>query len=445
MKRLFSVVLLLFSLHVALSVRFYTEENQLCITECAKNGESYYWCNTDDGWGYCSIQENVDHRGRPCRDDHSCSKHGANDYSWCYVDSANNWGYCGTQSENLKLIASNGYYCTNECQQSDFSNGKYYWCNTTMEGWDYCSPEEGLDYSGQKCRPDHSCDKHGQDYYWCYIDGEDNWGYCGIEGESKHLTERGYYCATECEMNGEDYYWCRHYDGWGYCSLTENSDSHGRACRADSDCAKHDGTWYTWCRGNEENDWDYCGQISRDSSFEIASPSVKLKQKVLYYEYDKINCVLTEWIFIENKGIRQNFFKKYEKSAYELIDNWKVREISSKSAQGRYSQNKLVRIDLQGKFNDENNICFANIQIQMNIPRPKGKSTTIATVLLEMGEDFPLEHIRRAFMSSLKEKGSIKLRKKKYYKDQKTSKCKGLIKYGDSKKCSSKKDKKKGK
>jgi hypothetical protein len=75
------------------------------------------------------------------------------------------------------------------------------------------------------------------------VDSNNNWGYCSIDGDSKYLTEKGYYCATECEMNGEDYFWCGHHGGWGYCSRTENSDSHGRACRTDHDCARHDGTY----------------------------------------------------------------------------------------------------------------------------------------------------------------------------------------------------------
>ena len=64
MRKLVFVVVLLFYLDVGLSVRFYTEVNDLCVTECAQNGESYYWCYTDGGWGFCSTLENVDYRDR---------------------------------------------------------------------------------------------------------------------------------------------------------------------------------------------------------------------------------------------------------------------------------------------------------------------------------------------------------------------------------------------
>ena len=109
--------------------------------------------------------------------------------------------------------------------------------------------------------------------------------------------------------------------------------------------------------------------------------------------------------------------------------------IPSNAKARKYLIDTLVRIDLQGLFNDDNNICFANLQIQMNIKRKPGQSTTLATVLLEAGEKFPFKYIRKAFLHSFEMKGSIKLQKKKYTK---SSKCKKLIKYGDSKKCSSK-------
>ena len=432
MRKLVFVVVLLFYLDVALSVRFYTEVNDLCVTECAQNGESYHWCYTDGGWGFCSTQANVDYRGRACRNDHPCSKHDAIDYSWCYVDSVDNWGYCGTHGENLKVIASNGYYCTNECRQSESPNGKYYWCNTTMMGWDYCSPKEGLDYSGKECRPDHFCDKHGQDFYWCYVDSENNWGYCSIEGESKHLTERGYYCTTECEMNGENYFWCRHNEGWGYCSLTENSDSHGRACRADHDCGKHDGTSYTWCKRNEENEWDYCGQISADDLLETTSPDAMLQQTVIDSVVDETNCILTEWIFSENKGINKNVFKRYINAAKELVLKWNVQEIPRYAGRSKYYKNKDVRIDMEGTYGPDN-LRFANIQIQMNIKRKSGKSTTIANVLLQAGVNFPVEYIQKALLLSLDMQGVITLQKRTYAKDKKP-KCKWPKKYGGSKK-----------
>ena len=41
-----------------------------------------------------------------------------------------------------------------------------------------------------------------------------------------------------------------------------------------------------------------------------------------------------------------------------------------------------ARIDLQGLFN-QNNMRFANIQIQMNVPRVPGESTTIAVASRE--------------------------------------------------------------
>ena len=55
------------------------------------------------------------------------------------------------------------------------------------------------------------------------------------------------------------------------------------------------------------------------------------------------------------------------------------------------------------------------IQIQMNIPRTKkNKSTTIAFVMLQAGENFPVEYIQKALFLSLDMKGTIILQKRKF-------------------------------
>ena len=79
----------------------------------------------------------------------------------------------------------------------------------------------------------------------------------------------------------------------------------------------------------------------------------------------------------------------------------------------KINKNELVRIDLQKMYN-ESKVCLANIQIQMNVPRVPGESTTIAMIQLQAGEDFPTRYIRRALHESLNRERTIKLQKKEY-------------------------------
>ena len=137
-------------------------------------------------------------------------------------------------------------------------------------------------------------------------------------------------------MNGENYFWCRHNEGWGYCSLTENSDSHGRACHADNDCGKHDGTSYTWCKRNEENEWDYCGQISTDDSLETTSPDAMLQQTVIDSVVDETNCIIIEWMFSEE--LIKNI---YINAGKELILEWDVQEIPRYAGTKNITQIKM--------------------------------------------------------------------------------------------------------
>ena len=105
--------------------------------------------------------------------------------------------------------------------------------------------------------------------------------------------------------------------------------------------------------------------------------------------------------------------RKYINTANELISELDLNEIPDNAQPGTIIRSKDVRIDLQGMFSKENQ-RFANIQIQMNIPRPKkkkNKSTTIALLLLQAGEHFPVEYIHIALRESLERQGAIILRR----------------------------------
>jgi hypothetical protein len=59
------------------------------------------------------------------------------------------------------------------------------------------------------------------------------------------------------------------------------------------------------------------------------------------------------------------FKKKQKKEAKEIIEDSLPTFIEKNSGSGTIVKKKLVRLDLQGQFND-NSIRYANLQIQLN-------------------------------------------------------------------------------
>ncbi|XP_069077271.1 uncharacterized protein [Pleurodeles waltl] len=166
---------------------FDTEKNHFSSTYdllCTEFSQeySYCWCNTWNGWDYCSFKQNSTHDKQRCKSDHTCGKHGKQ-YSWCYTDNGK-WGYCGQvapkagpkeQSKIISHMTSHFAPCLNDCGRA---MGKdYFWCYTA-EGWDYCSPVPQVTTRNQPCHVDFPCSLHGESYYWCYTIGS-TWDYCG--------------------------------------------------------------------------------------------------------------------------------------------------------------------------------------------------------------------------------------------------------------------------
>lgn len=148
---------------------------ELCNDACETRGNDYYWCNTKEGWDYCSLLENRDYKGYTCRDEHSCGKYDES-YYWC-KRKVGSWGYCGKVEPKTMLHLSLTYQsvCIDACMYN--SNKNYYWCHTE-KGWDYCSPAAGVTYRNEPCRSDHPCGTHFEKYTWCWTDS--NWDYCGL-------------------------------------------------------------------------------------------------------------------------------------------------------------------------------------------------------------------------------------------------------------------------
>lgn len=97
-----------------------------------------------------------------------------------------------------------------------------------------------------------------------------------------------------------------------------------------------------------------------------------------------------------------------------LINKWDLTSATGqKRSQVRVTDN--WRIDIQGDFKDSKGLLpkngrWANIQIQKNIQRPGGKSTTAAQVNVQLGQEFTVQEFRDAFNESLsKENGGYKV------------------------------------
>lgn len=411
-----SVFLLLFC--GAFAVRFYTRHDELCVSECVKNGQRYYWCWTGNlawNWNYCSPRKNVDRYGTSCRSNHPCERHGSS-YNWCYIDSNRNWEYCGTQKDNFRVVSRSGYYCIDNCAKSGGTS--YYWCHIDG-GWEYCSPEVGKDYYGRRCDAGSYCSKsQGTSYYWCYVNGGRTWGYCSIEGESKYKTSYGYYCSTEIQYTG-DYFWCRKFNGgWDYTSQVEETDSHGRVCT--NSCAK-DGTSYYWCYYDNSRNWDYCGHQSLDSKDNTqcaSSPSITKRvpptnqcQRVRNV-LDSGNNLEVVWYMENSPGISRTVGTSASTYTYTCANTASASEAIARLqgiGQGASTLVSLdgVRIDRQGTIT-RNGRRYANLQIQVNRQRRNANDrTTIATALIETDEQnnllFTVRYIRDALLRSLRD------------------------------------------
>ena len=90
------------------------------------------------------------------------------------------------------------------------------------------------------------------------------------------------------------------------------------------------------------------------------------------------------------------------------IAQWNLDQIEVRRRPGTLLNVGNVRIDLQGVINQDDTY-FANIQIQLNIQRAPGQSTTIAAILLQAGQNIPVRYIRKALLLSLQEHGTVQL------------------------------------
>ncbi|XP_063065765.1 uncharacterized protein LOC134457718 [Engraulis encrasicolus] len=164
----------------------------------------------------------------------------------------------GSQELVCSLVPEVEEGCTSSCLFKEEARGYrcYYYSSERP-----CSPQYSIiTVSGAKCRSDHTCGTHGQQYYWCYT-GEDSWEYCSPP-LPMGITQRWKYCRSNhnCGWYGESYTWCYtdYNDNWDYCCSMEYNFSalNGKMCKSDHLCDYH-GERYLWCY-TTDGSWEYC-------------------------------------------------------------------------------------------------------------------------------------------------------------------------------------------
>lgn len=293
----------------------------LCYDQCATRGYKYYWCNTRKGWDYCSPRPNVDYHNNPCRATHPCAKNNKN-YYWCYLEKGG-WGFCGLQSPKTSFFRSSSYreLCRDKCEYD--SQKGYYFCYTS-KGWDYCSPWPDVTYKDVSCRDEHSCDLHGENYYWCKT--KDSSDYCGVV--------EGFECQSSQRLRTK----------W---------QVHEHLLRRCKDL------------GNR-----------RQVDFYI-NPGTDIAGNGTQFRND-IETIISRW--------NNTFLTTRRKT---LLSE------------------KNFRIDMQGMVNREEQRYY-NLQIQMNVRRPRGQSTTYSQVLVPKNlTGVPTPYVRNAFLKSYQKSAGV--------------------------------------
>ncbi|XP_053336275.1 uncharacterized protein LOC128508824 [Clarias gariepinus] len=301
--------------------------------------------------------------------------------------------------------------CYDACSMHD---NDYYWCST-RKGWDYCSVWENTDYRGNKCRDDHPCEKHGRDYYWCH-NKAGGWGYCGkVEPKNLLYISSTYQsvCKDECLYDEEHlYYWCYTDKGWDYCSPTVDGTFQNVPCNVDHPCDTH-GEAYTWCRTH--SGWNYCGLI------QSAGYNVTRRQKrqpnnleLICTYSDRHNNRETR-IYAEPNPRDIADGTPWRNEIGNIISRWNNGYLGDQARSELITSDHL-RIDLQGLVNrnnlnrnnqNRNTLRYYNLQIQVNVRRQPGSSTTVAQVLIPQNEDVPDRYVRRAFKESVDHRARV--------------------------------------
>lgn len=294
----------------------------------------------------------------------------------CYTNNYffNRWDEFGPVWNNTNYITSTyGAPCYDQCATRGY---KYYWCHT-RKGWDYCSPRPNVDYQNNPCEATHPCTKHDNSYYWCNLEKGGS-GYCGLQTPKTLFFRSLTYtklCGDNCEYySNKDYYYCYTSEGyWDYCSPWPNVTYRGVPCRDDHSCDLHRKSYY-WCYTDNDNSWDYCGLVEGiECQYSHRLRTKRQVRQDLYQCTDSAN----RWVvtFVRNTvaKIATLVKRKLWKEIQSITSMWSNDLLTDQK--GTLVKTNTFRIDMQGMVPRDNQRYY-NLQIQMNVRRQKGQSTT---------------------------------------------------------------------
>ncbi|KAM3820761.1 uncharacterized protein M6D78_016898 isoform 1-T2 [Vipera latastei] len=165
-------------------------------------------------------------------------------------------------SSHVVHYTSSGGVCTNTCGYHGYT---YTWCQQTGgkgHSWDYCSLEEGLAASGEKC--DTPCDLWENSYRYCYL-RNGKWNYCGLvsEWDSMEYSLKNNSCKNRCQVSGK-HFQCETIHGLELCSPFRDVTPTGLPCHINYQCVKYSGSTYRCQTSKKECDWDLCRPKDND-------------------------------------------------------------------------------------------------------------------------------------------------------------------------------------
>lgn len=401
-----------------------TYRGTICLGSVKSKGSKYYCDSIDRGETeiktmMCSPKNQMTVKGEECRS--KCAQRGE-DYYWCYLSSFSfSSDYCGPVWDNYNYITSTyEALCYDQCAKTSWLFN-YYWCNT-RKGWDYCSPRPKVDYQNNPCKASHPCAKHDKSYYWCNSDKVGwrvwgwkiwyDWGYCGL-----HTPKTSFFRSTFkklCESNCEYYsffnrYYCYTSEGWDYCSPGYDVTCRGVFCRYDHSCDLH-GHGYYWCYTDNDNSWDYCGLIEGvECQYSHRLRTKRQARQDLYQCTDLGNRVMVVFEPNTAANIARQEGSRLESAIQEIISMWTDESLrGTNQIRSQLERTDEFRIDMQGMVN-RGNQRYYNLQIQRNVPRQSGQSTTYSQVLLPENpiREIPSRYVRRAFNLSYEDRAGI--------------------------------------
>ncbi|XP_016107239.1 uncharacterized protein [Sinocyclocheilus grahami] len=233
------------------------------------------------------------------------------------------------------------------------------------------------------------------------------------------LTHLGTLCIEDCKPDGGEYK-CKTIDKDGrsqnmFCSPQENMDYWGRQCRADSMCGKY-GEDYCWCRIHIFS-WGYCGLVKADKKLIDSGEGTRITSR---HRNRRVPEVIDT---VDDKGnhIKTTFTaeaapdeiidgKQWRNDAENLINSWENLHLVDQARSNLIKSGNL-RIDMQGIIK-RNNQRYYNLQIQVNVQRKKGESTTVAQIIIP--DEIPERYVRRAFLESFNRRARVFIEVSRY-------------------------------